>query len=717
MTTPSSIWLFIFLLWYQLPLSAGQLPDSILQSLAVVPHDTSKVRILIRVCSEIRNNDPETALGLAREALGIASTYEMEGGKARAREQIGLIHHLQSKYDSARHHFSKALKINFARGDKKNVALCYNYLGAVYDYQGRYEKAVEHYIKCLKIREEIGDKKGIAASLNNLGIVNRLQGNLDKALEYYDRSMAIKKELGDKKGLANGYNNLGIIYRNKGDYDKALENYEKSLAINRELGNKKKITFNLNNLGTIYHYKGEHNKAIVYYEKALQAYTELGAERGIAGCLNNIGSLYDETGRHRQAIPYLEKSLSLSRKIGAREYEKMAYLALAQAYSHVDDFGKAYRYHKAYSLIKDTLYDEQHAKRMSEMEAKYESEQKQKEIELLTKDKALQNLEVKRQRLQKYGLIAGLVLIIALLGILLNRNKIKQRSNERLIAQKQEILDQSEKIEGQRDLLAKQQENILASIRYAKQIQEAILPDENLLKEHLSDFFIYYQPKEIVSGDFYWFQQMSPKKFLLAAADCTGHGVPGAFMSMICTALLNETVLENKISEPAKILDHLKQGIITALKQKGVLGEQKDGMDIALCAFDLENMVLGYAGAYSPLLMVRASDVEAGGFEVQETKGDKMPIGIHYTKSADKFINHTIPLQKNDKIYIFSDGFVDQFGGPEPRKFSLRKFKSLLLDIHHLDMNTQKQQLATTLEDWKKDLDQIDDICVIGVRV
>lgn len=251
--------------------------------------------------------------------------------------------------------------------------------------------------------------------------------------------------------------------------------------------------------------------------------------------------------------------------------------------------------------------------------------------------------------------------------------------------------------------------DLLSSIRYAKMIQEAILPPESVFKSLLRDHFIFYRPKEIVSGDFYWIEEFK-EQIMVAAVDCTGHGVPGAFMSIVGHNLLTSAVRQNQLTKPDEILNLMNDGVNSTLRQTNDELSIKDGMDMALLNIDLKKMSLQYAGAYNPVYLFRDK-------KLFETKADKFPVGITFKENFNKFTNHKIPLQKGDVLYIFTDGFADQFGGPFGKKFKYDQYKSLLMDIHQLPCEKQKEKLETTLNDWMGDLVQIDDVLIMGIKI
>lgn len=308
-----------------------------------------------------------------------------------------------------------------------------------------------------------------------------------------------------------------------------------------------------------------------------------------------------------------------------------------------------------------------------------------------------------------FYLILAVLIIIVIVKIYTRRLELEKIRLEQIVKERtEEVVKQKEEIEQQRDEIADKNRSITDSIEYASRIQTAVLPSNDFAEEILPEHFILFRPRDIVSGDFYW---MTKKDNLLVviAADCTGHGVPGAFMSMLGVSFLNEIVNRHEINSAGAILTQLRADVKKTLGQEGKEGEAKDGMDIALCIVDLEKMKMQYAGAYNPLYLYRNN-------ELIEVKADRMPIGI-YVKEKDSFTNNEIDLQKGDVFYIFSDGYQDQFGGEEGSKFKTKNFKKLLLEIHQKPMEEQREILDTTIDEWRGEWEQIDDIIILGVRV
>jgi serine phosphatase RsbU (regulator of sigma subunit) len=320
---------------------------------------------------------------------------------------------------------------------------------------------------------------------------------------------------------------------------------------------------------------------------------------------------------------------------------------------------------------------------------------------------------IEKQKMLIWFFIIALILVSGLGYFIYRGYRIKKQSNIQLEAknrlilqQKDEIQQQKELAESQRDQIAYQKKHITDSIYYALRIQTALLPSLELFSEKL-DHFVLYKPRDIVSGDFYWASEIG-QSIMIISADCTGHGVPGAFMSMLGVSYLNEIILNRGITQPDQVINALREEVIHALKQKESESEVKDGMDICVCLLDPEKRSLQFSGALCPLWII-------SGDELTEIKGDKMPVAIH--ENIKPFTNHWIDLKKGDTFYIFSDGFVDQFGGPNQKKYLSKNFKKTLGELQGMTMYQQGAELDSIFEEWRKDVEQIDDVTVIGVRV
>ena len=610
--------------------------------------------------------------------------------------------------DTALYFYNKALELSQKTKNNKLTAKSLRYIGIVHQSQGSYDKAIEYYLKSLKIYEELGDKKGMSKSYNNIGLVHKNQGLYDKAIEYFLESLKINKEMGNKKLVSSNYNNIGVVHDYQGSYDKAIEYYLKSLKINEELGDKKGMSNSYGNIGNVHKKQGLYDKAIEYYLKSLKIYEETGDKYGIALVYGNIASLHitlaDSTAlseRQRnnymnKAVEYGNKAYNLALEIDAVPMQNDVAVILQKAYTKLGRYKEAIKYAEIFIATQDSMFSEEKTKALAEMGAKYETEKKQLQIEKMENQKELDNKTIEVQKAENrkqliiiISAIAGFLIVLIFSIILLRMFSQKRKANILLAEQKAEIEEKNR--------------DIMDSITYAKRIQSAILPPQKLVKEYLKESFILYKPKDIVAGDFYWIEHKDGK-VLFAAADCTGHGVPGAMVSVVCNNGLNRSVRENGLTEPGKILDKTREIVIQEFEKSEE--EVKDGMDIAICS--LEGNRLQYAGAHNPLWIIRNG-------EILETKADRQPIGK--SRLTEPFTTHTIELQKADSIYIFSDGYVDQFGGEKGKKFKAKAFKELLINIQNKTMEEQRLLIDDTFENWRGELEQIDDVVVMGVKI
>lgn len=747
--------------------------DSLLNVLKSNPPDTIQVQVLNQIAQKTAKKNSQEALVYAQKGMEISKkikynkgtadlyktigiiyfyngdndkafenfylsleTYKLMGDKvgvARSYNNIGVIYKNTGKLDKAIENFDKSREILEKSSDKKGLASVYNNIGNVYSLQGNNIKAIENLLKSLEIYEEIGDKAGAGQANSNIGALQRNQNNLDDALSYFFKAEKLYTSINDNKGLSDTYNNIGAVYFDKKNYKKALENYQKCLDIALKSDYKNKIALSYYNIGDTYIKLHDFEKSLEFFNKSLEISTQTKDILGIVNCKNGIGEYYYHIGNYQKAVSFMEYSKKTAHEQGLVDAEKEAAEWLADSYQKLGNYKSAYDNHVLFKKLNDSIFNQNNSRTIAILETKAEYE-KQKKIEELEqqKQRELQNAKLKRQKIITYFFITGFILMILLAFVIFKSYRNKQKANkllaeqkseieyknvelqqqkEEITAQRDEIETQSELIANQRDIALRQKKEITDSIHYAKRIQNAVLPSHKLFVDYLSDYFILFQPRDIVSGDFYWMTQQNGK-LIVAAADCTGHGVPGAFMSMLGVSFLNEIVNKGQISESHLILEKLREHVIESLHQTGKEDEAKDGMDIALCIIDPEKNELQFSGAYNPLYLVR-KNVETP--EISEIKPDRMPIGI-YMNNNKQYTNKTVSLQKGDTFYIFSDGYIDQFGGKHGRKLKSQTYKQILLEIQHLSMSEQKEYLENYIMNWKGSLNQIDDILIIGMR-
>jgi serine phosphatase RsbU (regulator of sigma subunit) len=629
----------------------------------------------------------------------------------------------RTKPDSATLLFEKALRITESALNKKpsqqveeDLILVkgslINNLAYMYEQLGDIQTALDYNFKSLKIYEETKNEKGEANSLNNIGFIYYKQAEMDKALEFYQKSVKLKEKTNDQQGLAQTLNNIGLLHRSQNNNEKALFYYQKSLGIRQGIGNELGISNSLGNLGFVYSQMGDDEKALSYYLESLRLKEKIKDKQGIPGALNNIGNIYFKRQDYAKALSNINRAMVYANELGYPDLIRKSAGLLYQIHEQQGNAIKALEFYKLHVQMRDSIFNQenravavardlnyQHEKEKLELQKEQEKKEAIAESEKLALQKeqekrdALAIADKKRQQIIIYAVSGGLILVVIFALFMFNRFRVTNR--------------QKKVIEDQKLLVEEKNTDITNSINYASRIQKAILTSDEYLNEILPEHFILYQPRDIVSGDFYWAYQTG-NKIIWAAADCTGHGVPGAFMSMIGNALLNETVIENGITNTNEILDRLRTGVIKALKHEGSGIEQKDGMDMAICVLDKNTNQLHFSGANNPLWIIRSN-------EIIEYKGDKQPIGQYETLLP--FKQQSIQLQSGDAVYIFSDGFPDQFGGPRGKKYKYSQFKDLLISLQSIPIKSQKSELETAFSKWKGELEQVDDVCIIGVRI
>jgi len=607
----------------------------------------------------------------------------------------------------------------------------YSNNGNLLNKTGDYNNALENYFKAIKFASKIDNKKILATNYGNIGIIYKYLGNYYKAIEYYNKALKIAEQLNNKNKICAILSNIANIYDAKNDTVNAFKFYNKSLKISKEINDKRNIETIYINLGDLFQKQKKYEYSLNYYNKSLEIANELGDIVNIIVINGNIGTLYLERNEFSKAENYLLLAINNADKIGYLQASKEFKEKLSELYEKNGKLNLAIKYFKESITAKDSLFNDDKKNEITRKEMTFEFEKKQEKIKAEQDKKDAVTLANKnRQRIILIFVLCVLLLVITIAVIIYRalrvtkkqktiieeQKQIVDEKNSELNSRNEEILAQRDEIEAQRETLYIQKnelekvyEGLRSSIRYAKQIQTALLPTADSLKELFVNHFIFYKPCQIVSGDFYWAKKRN-NWLLFCVADCTGHGVPGGFMSMLGISFLNEIVPKENITDSSKTLEELRKYIIRSLNQKGVFGEQKDGMDISFCALNLETNELSFSGANNPLYIVRKNENS-----VIEISADKMPISIHI--KMDNFTNNIVKLNKGDRLYLFSDGYADQFGENSKKKYKYSKFKDLILNISNLSFNEQLSYVEKDFSSWKGNLNQIDDVTILGIEI
>ena len=651
------------------------------------------------------------ALEYYHKSLKIQEEIGDKKGVATSLTNIGIIYFNQGEISKVQKYYHKSLKILEEIGDKTGIATCLNNIGQIYSNQGDIINALDYHHKSLKLREEIDDKRGISTSLNNIGLVYDNQDDNSNALKYYYKSLKLREKIGDKRATSTSLSNIGGVYQEQGNRSKALEYYNRSLKLSKEIGDKRGLANCLNNIGIVYFNQGDPSIttskeaslrlgipiALDYYYKSLRIQEEIGDKQGIAYSLNNIGSIELKKGSAGlvSAKKHLLKALDLAQQLGYPGLISDASSNLSKVYDKQGKGMLALKMFQLHITMKDSINNEATQKASMRQQSKYEYE-KQKALDDAEHDKilAIEQEEKAKQKVIAIAAGVGLVLVIAFLAFVFNRLRITR-------IQKIVIEEQKHEVE-------EAHQEITDSINYAERIQRSFLATDELLNENLGEHFVFFQPKEAVSGDFYWAGKLSNGNFAMVNADSTGHGVPGAIMSILNISSI-ENSIEMGLTKPSEIFNEARTRIINRLKKDGSEEGGKDGMDASIIVFDKKNNKFTYTAAQNPIWVIRDE-------EVLQLKPEKMPVGKH-DNDSEPFVGGEFETQKGDIVYTLTDGYQDQFGGPKGKKFMVKKMRGYILSISHLSMQEQHQAIKDTFNDWKGSLEQIDDVCVIGVKV
>lgn len=661
-------------------------------------------------------------------------------------------------YHEAIKSYSASLLLSNNVRYKKGLSTAYNGLGITYEALGNYEEAVNVLYAALKLCEQNGEYKKTAATCINIALINMDQKNFKDAYKNCEKALEICLKVNDKSYLGYAYNTLGLIKYSEAKYYEALPDLFKALALRQEINDKKETASSYCNLGIVYYEMGnnfmsngrkdsasiKYKLSLNYHSLCLKLMQEMENEQGIAASYLNLGSLNTKLKDYKKAKEYITLALNMYSKIGSKDGLKSCYLGLMETDTLSGNYKDALQHHLMYSAYKDSLLNQENIRKSTQIQMQYEFDKKTLNDSIVNAEqKKLEGIkheqEIQQQRLYTYGGVIGFAFMLVIAGVSFRAFKNKQKANlviteqKNLVEkQKAEVEDQKRIIEAQKLKVEEHQKDIIDSITYAKRLQEAILPPEKVIKEHLPNSFIYYAPKDIVAGDFYWFEHINGASYI-AAADCTGHGVPGAMVSVVCSNALNRALLEFKLTDPGKILDKTRELVLETFSRSDK--DVKDGMDISLARIEVikeskklhpgkiiipkgqsfsevaESMLkfrVDWSGANNQLWFIRNG-------EFFEVTAHKQAIGK--TDLPTPFPTHSFELSKNDSLYLITDGFADQFGGPKGKKFKYKQLQELLFRNQKDSPDNQKEILSKAFNGWKGQLEQIDDVTIIGIKI
>lgn len=699
------------IVWQTLALAADFNEDSLLQVNADTKDELVQIRNYIDLSNHFSAEDEKKAekyfqLGMQLNAKALESKSLSSHKRNRLLSlqselfnDYGYYLKSNARYKEAIAFYKKSIAVQKLKTDSINesdIATTLVNIGNVLNFADDTPNALDHFFAAAKIFERIHDEEGIAFAYKFIATNYETTGNLEKAVFYNQKVIDKLRKLDIKIGLAFTLINQARFSLKQNKKDLALADLNEAIAIFKETENERGLGQAMIAKGALFEKYHQMDSALYYFNLTLTLKASNTDLESYLLANYHIANVYYLKNQIKKALPYAEKSWSVNVTVNNAEHTATVAKLLSKIYADLGNFQEAFHLQGIYEIMHDSVFRNENKRNIIQKQFQYEYDKKAVADSIkIHQEKKIFELQIAQQESQKKYLL-GLILLIAITAaFVFNRLQIT-RKQKNIISLQKAVVDEKQK-------------EILDSITYAKRIQNAILPGKKFVEEKLNNYFILYKPKDIVAGDFYWINSQKNEKhelLYIAVCDCTGHGVPGAMVSVICENALNRAVLEFGEIMPGKIFDKARNLVLENFAKSDE--EVKDGMDATLCAFDMQSKKLWWSGANIPLWIIREQ-------ELIEIKPDKQPIGKGYENKA--FTTHEIALQKNDTVFLFSDGFADQFGGEKNKKMTKAKFKEKLLYMAALSMAEQKQELELFYENYKGNEEQVDDVCVLGIKV
>ena len=661
----------------------------------------SKLKLLIVLVCSILSLNGTNVLDSLKQKLA----YKNISDTARINTNNNIaLYLMEQANDSCLYYANSALvlsqKVNYLNGIGKS----YNNIGEYFNSKGDYEKALENFINAYKIYEKNKNRRAMSNLMNSIGNTYLGIDNQKKALEAYTQSYEIAYQDSNKYMMGISSIGLGNIYLLKKEANQAIyfftrakNVFEKPPIALYPLS----VSYTL--IGDAFVELNKYDEAFVNFNKAVEQLKTLNNTYGIAATYQVMGEAYKKQKNLNKALEYFLKSFPIFEERKAYDDLKHLSLNISEVYKQQHNFEKALEYQDKYISFKDSVLSIEKNKQLLEVEAKYETEKKEQQNLILKKQNDLSNERLQRQSIISYFIIGSLIISL-LFGVFMYRVYSQKKKAHQLITKQKEQVEQKQgEIESQKQVIELKQKEIVDSINYAKRIQYALLANDKLLNENLASHFILFKPKDIVSGDFYWATEHDDN-FYLAVCDSTGHGVPGAFMSLLSIGFLSEAIKEKGIKHPNEIFDYVRKRLIESVNNE----DHKDGFDGVVIRINKVSKKITYAAANNHPVVISKGILTHLNY-------DKMPVG-----KGEKLLPFTqfeILPDSNSTIYIYTDGYADQFGGIKGKKFKYKQLNELLLNINHTPFINQQEVLSQTFKNWQGDLEQVDDVCIVGIQV
>lgn len=691
-------------------------------SLWAIWNDTSAVDSLrMKALSDISGQvymyrNPDSCQKLSEMLLSYAKSKNDGFWISVALNLIGNSYYLKGELNIALSYYEKCVLQLKENNDEKGSAAMLGNIGSIYRKQGNVLKALDAYHNSMLVLEK--DSTLLPAIINNLASLYYSQNNYSKALEYYSQSVIINKKLNHPLHIPYGLNNEGSCLLDLGDSKKALLKFEEALSIAKKNNDKKAIGNSYQLIGKVKLDNNELQKAEIFFFKSFEIFKELKLKPDLLECQQYIAQLYFKTQDYNKATYYSTNSFQLANEIGSIYGLKESSRLLYDLNKKNNNSKDALRFFELYSKYKDSILNDKNKKGLISQQYKYEYDKKaladsirhQDEIVIHQAEVKAEQEQRQKQRIILYGVIILLGLIGGFSVYLYTRLRLIRKQRNLINEQKKTVDKAYDELGQEKKKVERKNKEIITSINYAKKIQKAILPEDNLIQSFFNEFFVLFQPKDIVGGDFYWYRSFGDIA-AIACVDCTGHGVPGGFMSMMGSLLLDKIVQNEQLSTD-EILNQLNFEIIRVLKQDAG-GEIQDGMDLSLCVVNKKKNELLYSGARNGIYIINNNDVKL-------YKADMLPAGGAFSRKSKimkrNFTAQKIELHPSSWVLMFSDGYCDQLGGIKMRSMDDIKFEEIL-KASVLKTDNKEQFLMDEFNNWRGQFPQVDDLLVMGFKL
>ncbi|MBA3682359.1 MAG: tetratricopeptide repeat protein [Bacteroidetes bacterium] len=707
-------------------LAFAQIDQNQVDSLTKIANSNSSDSIRITALSDLNwmfaVSNPKRSKEYAVQEIKLAANASPLL-KAQAYNDIAISFYRLTLNDSALFYNKKAYEIRKAAGRKDLMASSLSKIAVVYTDQGNYQKALIANLEALTIYEQRKEDAKLALVYGNIGQLYDKLNLIDKNIYYCEKSLKLCKKLNNEYGEANCLANLAGNYLKKGKTKQAFEMMDRVVEIYTKFNDSLSLSSAYNNLGFMNRLIGNSKEGKTYYLKAIVICKRLKNTQSLLLYLHNLSSIYVVEKNYLEAERTSKEVLSL---IGNDNVEQrlLTYRLLATIYPYLNKADEAQKYLDNFVELKDSVFSKENASSMARLQTLFETEKQDLKIQNLEKDKTLQATQIKKRNTTITAVTIGLGLCLLLIFAVYRSYRLKQKANLIITEQKEKVESQRDELKHKKEVIEEKQKEITDSINYAKRIQEAILPTVSDINKHFPSNFVYYKPKDIVAGDFYWMHTTNDHVFI-AAADSTGHGVPGAMVSIVCSNALDKAVKDFGLTKPGEILDKTTDLVVEAFVKngevtKGEMGEEiKDGMDISLLCIDKKNKKVFWSGANNQLWYVAPeliiSPAQGVFREMKEIKADKQPIGRNDHRK--EFTTHEIPYEEGTVFYLMTDGYADQFGGPKGKKFKYKNLELLLTEHCALTLPDQKNNLSAIFDSWRSGHEQVDDVTILGIQI